>query len=34
VAEGDHRARYFDEKRESFPPDVERRPGIEYKFRV
>jgi 2-aminoethylphosphonate dioxygenase len=34
AAEGDHRARYFDEKRESFPPDVERRPGIEYKFRV
>jgi hypothetical protein len=34
AVEGDHRARYFDEKRESFPPDVERRPGIEYKFRV
>jgi 2-aminoethylphosphonate dioxygenase len=34
AAEGDHRARYFAEKRESFPPDVERRPGIEYKFRV
>src|SRR5215218_5094803 len=33
-AEGDHRARYFAEKRGSFPPDVERRPGIEYKFRV
>jgi 2-aminoethylphosphonate dioxygenase len=34
AAEGDHRARYFAEKRESFPPDVERRCGIEYKFRV
>jgi 2-aminoethylphosphonate dioxygenase len=34
AAEGDHRARYFAEKRENFPPDVERRPGIEYKFRV
>ncbi len=34
VAEGDHRARYFAEKRESFPPDVERLPGVEYKFRV
>ena len=34
TAEGDHRARYFAEKRASFPPDVERRPGIEYKFRV
>jgi len=34
AAEGDHRARYFAEKRESFPPDVERRPGMAYKFRV
>jgi ectoine hydroxylase-related dioxygenase (phytanoyl-CoA dioxygenase family) len=34
TVEGDHRARYFAEKRESFPPDVERRAGIEYKFRV
>jgi hypothetical protein len=34
AAEGDHRARYFAAKRESFPPDVERRPGVEYKFRV
>jgi len=31
---GDHRARYFAEKRANFPPDVERRPGVEYKFRV
>ena len=34
ASEGDHRARYFAEKRENFPPDVERRPGVEYKFRV
>jgi hypothetical protein len=31
---GDHRERYFAEKRASFPPDIERRPGVEYKFRV
>jgi hypothetical protein len=34
AAAGDHRARYFAEKRQSFPPDVERRPGMQYKFRV
>jgi hypothetical protein len=33
-ADGDHRARYFDEKRANFPPDVERKAGEEYKFRV
>ena len=33
-AEGDHRVRYFAKKRESFPPDIERRPGVEYRFRV
>ena len=32
--EGDHRARYFAEKRANFPPDVESAPGVEYKFRV
>jgi hypothetical protein len=32
--QGDHRARYFTEKRANFPPDVERLPGIEYRFRV
>lgn len=31
---GDHRARYFAEKRESFPPDVARKPGETYVFRV
>ena len=34
ASDGDHRARYFAEKRENFPPDIERRPGVEYKFRV
>ena len=31
---GDHRRRYFAEKRAAFPPDVERRPGETYVFRV
>jgi hypothetical protein len=31
---GDHRLRYFAEKRANFPPDIERAPGAEYKFRV
>jgi hypothetical protein len=31
---GDHRARYFVEKRANFPPDIERTPGTEYRFRV
>ncbi len=31
---GDHRARYFAEKRANFPPDIERKPGTEYRFRV
>jgi len=34
AAQGDQRARYFADKRENFPPDIERLPGIEYKFRV
>ena len=33
-ADGDHRARYFAEKRASFPPDVERAEGATYRFRV
>lgn len=33
-SEGDHRARYFEDKRRSFPPDIERRPGETYVFRV
>ena len=31
---GDHRRRYFDEKRAAFPPDIERKPGANYVFRV
>jgi hypothetical protein len=32
--EGDHRERYFAEKRRNFPPDIERLPGKNYVFRV
>jgi 2-aminoethylphosphonate dioxygenase len=32
--EGDHRTRYFAEKRAAFPPDVEREPGKTYIFKV
>jgi len=31
---GDHRSRYFAEKRAAFPPDIERLPGEVYVFRV
>jgi hypothetical protein len=31
---GDHRSRYYAEKRAHFPPDVERTPGKVYKFKV
>jgi 2-aminoethylphosphonate dioxygenase len=31
---GDHRARYFADKRKSFPPDIERDPTRTYTFRV
>ena len=34
LADGDHRAQYYRDKRKNFPPDVERVPGREYKFRV
>jgi 2-aminoethylphosphonate dioxygenase len=34
LAEGDHRERYFAEKRQNFPPDIEREPGKNYVFRV
>lgn len=34
LSEGDHRARYFAEKRRDFPPDIEREPGKNYVFRV
>ena len=31
---GDSRARYYAEKRRNYPPDVERVPGREYRFKV
>ena len=31
---GDHRAQYFADKRANFPPDIERKPGTNYRFRV
>jgi hypothetical protein len=34
TSEGDHRARYFADKRGSYPPDIEREPGRTYVFRV
>jgi ectoine hydroxylase-related dioxygenase (phytanoyl-CoA dioxygenase family) len=34
LSDGDHRTPYFAEKRANFPPDIERAPGKEYKFRV
>lgn len=34
ASEDDHRARYFANKRKSFPPDIERDPSKTYIFRV
>ena len=34
LSDGDHRARYYADKRLSYPPDIEREPGKEYTFRV
>lgn len=34
ASDGDHRVAYYADKRASFPPDIERLPGIEYRFRV
>ena len=34
ASDGDHRAAYYADKRASFPPDIERRPGVAYRFRV
>jgi hypothetical protein len=34
ASHGDHRLQYFADKRANFPPDVERPPGMTYKFRV
>jgi ectoine hydroxylase-related dioxygenase (phytanoyl-CoA dioxygenase family) len=33
-SDGDHRAKYFADKRKNYPPDCEREPGKEYVFRV
>jgi hypothetical protein len=34
LAEGDHRAQYYADKRKNYPPDVEREPGQHYVYRV
>ncbi len=34
LSEGDHRARYYADKRKSYPPDCERETGKTYVFRV
>ena len=34
ISEGDQRARYYADKRKSFPPDIEREAGKDYQFRV
>ena len=34
LRQGDHRAQYYADKRESFPPDIERDPEKDYRFRV
>ncbi len=34
ASQGDKREKYFADKRQNFPPDNEREPGKEYKFKV
>ncbi|MEJ8568514.1 phytanoyl-CoA dioxygenase family protein [Elongatibacter sediminis] len=34
VSAGDSRERYYAEKRRNYPPDIEREPGKDYRFRV
>lgn len=34
AGEGDHRERYYADKRKSYPPDIEREPGKQYVFKV
>lgn len=34
ASEGDHRARYYADKRHNYPPDIERDPNKEYRFKV
>ena len=33
-SEGDHCRQYYADKRQSYPPDIEREPGKEYRYRV
>jgi len=34
ASDGDHRMRYYADKRKSYPPDCEREPGKEYRYKV
>ena len=34
ASQGDHRGQYYADKRASYPPDIERLPGKDYRFRV
>ncbi|MEX2453446.1 MAG: phytanoyl-CoA dioxygenase family protein [Rhodospirillaceae bacterium] len=34
ASDGDHRVRYYADKRASYPPDIEREPGREYAYKV
>jgi 2-aminoethylphosphonate dioxygenase len=34
ASDGDHRVSYYADKRASFPPEIERLPGVAYRFRV
>ena len=34
ASEGDHRARYYADKRRNYPPDIERDPNRDYAFKV
>jgi hypothetical protein len=34
LRDGDHRARYYADKRKSYPPDCEREPGKVYRYKV
>lgn len=34
ASEGDLRARYYSDKRASFPPDIERDPSKKYEYKI
>lgn len=34
LSEGDYRAKYFEDKRKSFPPDIEREDGKTYRYKI